>query len=93
MFANELARFPRLVLGVAVSAIFADVFSFLSLFPSNSAPSRLLLILVPLALAFLLAALSEFPSNTFYEGSLQNGVTAAERKQVRFLLSLAWRLL
>lgn len=24
-------------------------------------------------------ALSEFPSNTFYEGSLQNGVTAAER--------------
>ncbi|EGD82069.1 ATP-dependent helicase NAM7 [Salpingoeca rosetta] len=26
-------------------------------------------------------ALSEFPSNTFYEGSLQNGVTAAEREQ------------
>lgn len=25
--------------------------------------------------------LSEFPSNTFYEGSLQNGVTAEERKQ------------
>jgi len=25
-------------------------------------------------------ALSEFPSNVFYEGSLQNGVTAAERK-------------
>ena len=24
-------------------------------------------------------ALSEFPSNTFYEGALQNGVTAAER--------------
>jgi regulator of nonsense transcripts 1 len=23
--------------------------------------------------------LSEFPSNTFYEGTLQNGVTAAER--------------
>jgi len=28
-------------------------------------------------------ALSEFPSNTFYEGSLQNGVSAADRLQVR----------
>ena len=25
-------------------------------------------------------ALSEFPSNTFYEGTLENGVTAADRK-------------
>lgn len=25
--------------------------------------------------------LSEFPSNTFYEGTLQNGVTVAERSQ------------
>lgn len=29
--------------------------------------------------------LSEFPSNTFYEGSLQNGVTVEERKQVQYV--------
>jgi len=29
-------------------------------------------------------ALSEFPSNTFYEGSLQNGVTAEERRRPNF---------
>lgn len=32
-------------------------------------------------------ALSEFPSNTFYEGSLQNGVTKEERTQVSVLLT------
>ena len=33
-------------------------------------------------------ALSEFPSNTFYEGSLQNGVSADERKVNN--LAFAW---
>jgi regulator of nonsense transcripts 1 len=32
--------------------------------------------------------LSEFPSNTFYEGSLQNGVTAEQR--VRTDVTLPW---
>jgi len=32
--------------------------------------------------------LSEFPSNTFYEGTLQNGVTAAERNQTS--LNFPW---